>query len=109
MLSADFLFKTLLSNDTLRIALPSESVNQRDSSSSSISVCNIGYYYSFANSNRGQPRLYQIEDVPGQSDNRPVTVLDICTAAERVAGQGTVVGAQLICGLWRVYPATKKA
>eukprot|EP00745_Piridium_sociabile_P029550 TRINITY_DN4859_c0_g1_i2.p1 TRINITY_DN4859_c0_g1~~TRINITY_DN4859_c0_g1_i2.p1 ORF type:complete len:370 (-),score=53.75 TRINITY_DN4859_c0_g1_i2:82-1191(-) len=47
-------------------------------------------------------------DIPNSVQNR-VTGLELCLAAERTAGNGTVVGAQNIRGLWRVYPATKQA
>ena len=30
--------------------------------------------------------------------------IDLCTAAERATGRGTIRGAQRICGLWRIYP-----
>lgn len=46
--------------------------------------------------------------IPDHEDKRP-TVLEICLAAERVAGQGSVIGAQNIRSLWRIYPANKEA
>ena len=33
----------------------------------------------------------------------PVTI-DLCSAAERATGTGTIRRAQRICGLWRIYP-----
>eukprot|EP00745_Piridium_sociabile_P016071 TRINITY_DN23897_c0_g2_i3.p1 TRINITY_DN23897_c0_g2~~TRINITY_DN23897_c0_g2_i3.p1 ORF type:complete len:111 (-),score=10.63 TRINITY_DN23897_c0_g2_i3:70-402(-) len=33
----------------------------------------------------------------------------MCLAAERSAGPGSIIGAQLIGGLWRLYPVTKEA
>lgn len=33
----------------------------------------------------------------------------ICSAAERVAGSGSMVGAQRIGGLWRLYPSSAEA
>ena len=35
--------------------------------------------------------------------------LDICRAAERVSGSGTIVGCQLRQGLYRIYPNTRAA
>ena len=35
--------------------------------------------------------------------------LEICLAAEKVSGTETILGAQEIRGLWRVYPLTRTA
>ena len=37
------------------------------------------------------------------------SVYDICTAAEKVSGPGTIDGATCISGLWRIYPLTDVA
>lgn len=48
------------------------------------------------------------KDIPN-SESEPFSTLDFCVAAEKVTGQGGIVGAQLIRGLWRVYPASDDA
>eukprot|EP00745_Piridium_sociabile_P041150 TRINITY_DN8081_c0_g1_i4.p2 TRINITY_DN8081_c0_g1~~TRINITY_DN8081_c0_g1_i4.p2 ORF type:complete len:204 (+),score=19.69 TRINITY_DN8081_c0_g1_i4:325-936(+) len=55
------------------------------------------------------PVFLKTRDIPNFSGDRPATVLEMCIAAERTAGQGSIVGAQLIGGLWRIYPTTKDA
>ena len=55
------------------------------------------------------PVFVKSRDLPVSCDEHPPTVLEVCLAAERMAGNGTVVGAQLIGGLWRIYPATREA
>ena len=42
-----------------------------------------------------------------QFDHTP-DVIDLCSAAERVTGKGTITGAQRIRGLWRIYPQQKQ-
>lgn len=37
----------------------------------------------------------------------PATVLEVCLAAERISGRGSIIGAQDIRGLWRIYPANR--
>ena len=54
------------------------------------------------------PVFLKRKDIP-RSDVERVTVLEICLSGERVSGQGTVVGAQEIHGLWRIYPTTTAA
>jgi len=54
------------------------------------------------------PVFIKSKDVPRSGDRRP-TVLEVCLAAERTSGSGSVLGAQEIHGLWRIYPATKAA
>ena len=51
------------------------------------------------------PVFVRPKDIPDSESIRP-TVLEMCLAAERETGQGTVLGAPDIRGLWRVYPAT---
>ena len=55
------------------------------------------------------PVFLKSKDIPNASADHPVTVLEMCLAAEKTAGPGSVVGAQLIGGLWRLYPTTKEA
>ena len=54
------------------------------------------------------PVFVRTKDIPDSESIRS-TVLEICLAADRETGQGTVLGAQDIRGLWRVYPATSEA
>ena len=54
------------------------------------------------------PVFLKQRDISNSATQRP-TVLEICVAAERVSGTGSIVGAQNIRGLWRIYPATKDA
>lgn len=54
------------------------------------------------------PVFIKNRGIPNSDVNRP-TCLEICLAAERVAGRDSIVGAQDIKGLWRIYPATKEA
>ena len=54
------------------------------------------------------PVFFKSTSIPDASIKRP-TVLEVCLAAEKVTGQGSVIGAQIIGGLWRVYPATAEA
>eukprot|EP00745_Piridium_sociabile_P001802 TRINITY_DN110908_c0_g1_i12.p3 TRINITY_DN110908_c0_g1~~TRINITY_DN110908_c0_g1_i12.p3 ORF type:complete len:149 (-),score=21.76 TRINITY_DN110908_c0_g1_i12:900-1346(-) len=56
---------------------------------------------------RTLPVFIRNRDIPGASDfNSRPSVLDVCLAAERVLGRDSIIGAQMIKGLWRVYPAT---
>ncbi|XP_076436758.1 uncharacterized protein LOC143298339 [Babylonia areolata] len=55
------------------------------------------------------PVFLKSKDVPNVTSDRPVSVLEMCLAAERTAGQGSVIGAQLMNGLWRIYPASREA
>ena len=55
------------------------------------------------------PVFFKSKDLPDAFSDRPASVLEICLAAERTAGSGSTIGAQLIGGLWRLYPATKEA
>ena len=54
-----------------------------------------------------QPVYVKERSIPGCEETKP-TVLEICRAAERATGQGTIRGAQNIRGLWRIYPAKKE-
>lgn len=54
------------------------------------------------------PVFIKNRDIPNSDVNRP-NCLELCLAAERVAGRDSIVGAQDIKGLWRIYPATKEA
>lgn len=55
------------------------------------------------------PVFVRARDLPVTDNRRPPTVLEICLAAERTAGTGSVAGAQQIGGLWRIYPTAKEA
>ena len=35
--------------------------------------------------------------------------IDMCRAAENTSGRGSIIGAQRICGLWRIYPHRQEA
>ena len=54
------------------------------------------------------PVFIKNRDIPNSDSVRP-DCLELCIAAERVSGRGSVIGAQDIKGLWRIYPATKEA
>ena len=47
-------------------------------------------------------------DLPA-NDSLKQDTLEICLAAEKVSGTETILGAQEIRGLWRVYPLTRTA
>ena len=47
-------------------------------------------------------------DLPA-NDSLKCDTLEICLAAEKVSGTETILGAQEIRGLWRVYPLTRTA
>eukprot|EP00745_Piridium_sociabile_P038879 TRINITY_DN71553_c0_g1_i1.p1 TRINITY_DN71553_c0_g1~~TRINITY_DN71553_c0_g1_i1.p1 ORF type:complete len:124 (-),score=8.24 TRINITY_DN71553_c0_g1_i1:120-455(-) len=53
------------------------------------------------------PVLVKSNNIPDYEHNR-LSVLDICLAAEKISGQGSILGAQNIRGLWRIYPTTKE-
>ena len=55
-----------------------------------------------------KPVFIKARDIPDATNVRP-SVLELCLAAERETGQGTVVGAQAIGGLWRIYPESDEA
>ena len=54
------------------------------------------------------PVFLREKDIP-RAGITPVSVLEICTAAERVTGLRTIEGAQWINFQWRIYPLTRKA
>ena len=54
------------------------------------------------------PVFLRQRDIPNSETEFP-TVLEVCLSSERSSGQGSVVGAQAIRGLWRIYPATQQA
>lgn len=54
------------------------------------------------------PVFLKRRDIP-LSDSDSVSVLEVCLAAERVSGRESVLGAQEIRGLWRIYAATREA
>ncbi|GFR85922.1 hypothetical protein ElyMa_004186400 [Elysia marginata] len=39
----------------------------------------------------------------------PVDGLDVCVSCEATSGKNSIIGAQKIAGLWRIYPATREA
>ena len=43
------------------------------------------------------------------SVDRRVKGLQVCLACEKVTGDGTIIGAQRLHGLFRIYPATQDA
>ena len=54
------------------------------------------------------PVLGKKKDIPNSFSDRP-TSLEICLAAEKMSGRETIIGAQIIRGLWRIYPASREA
>ena len=54
------------------------------------------------------PVFVRSKDIPKNNNMFP-SVLEMCLAAERTAGQGTILGAQEINRLWRIYPLTAAA
>ena len=55
-----------------------------------------------------EPVFLLRRELPPDSGSRFDT-LEICLAAERVSGSETILGAQEIRGLWRLYPLSRKA
>ena len=55
-----------------------------------------------------EPVFLLRRDLPSGDGSRYDT-LELCLAAERVSGAETILGAQEIRGLWRVYPLTRTA
>ena len=49
------------------------------------------------------PLFIKNVDIP-DSRERPLKVYEMCRAAQEVTGQNTMLGAQIIKGLWRLYP-----
>ena len=58
--------------------------------------------------NSVRPLFVRSRDLPDSQD-KPYTVREICSHIETVAGHGTMDGAQLIGGLWRLYPTSLQA
>ena len=61
-----------------------------------------------------EPVFFKHKDLPADptrfsANQETFPVLEICLAAERVCGRETVLGAQCIKGLWRIYPLTREA
>ena len=54
------------------------------------------------------PVFLKARDIPDVERNRP-SVIEMCVAGERVGGRGSMIGAQQIGGLWRLYPTTREA
>ena len=54
------------------------------------------------------PVFLKSRDIPTLESGEPA-ITEVCAAAERVAGPGSIDGAQNISGLWRIYPMTKEA
>ena len=48
------------------------------------------------------PLFFKNNDIVGREDDE-LNVLEVCLAAENVAGEWTIKGAQRIRNLWRVY------
>lgn len=58
------------------------------------------------NSDTIQPVFVQHKHLPTESD-KPYTVHEICSACERKTGHDTILGAQRLGALWRVYPKSR--
>lgn len=58
---------------------------------------------------QGVPAVFiRNSQIPKANEKLP-TCLEVCCALERSLGQGTIIGAQQIRGLWRIYPASTTA
>ena len=55
-----------------------------------------------------KPVFIKARSVP-DAENRTVSVVEMCVAAEATAGKGSIKGAQQIHGLWRIHPANSEA
>ena len=57
---------------------------------------------------RGIPPVFvPCRNLPDCGDrDKPYSVHEICAAAEKTSGYNTIIGAQRIGGLWRIYPRT---
>ena len=64
--------------------------------------------HSNSNSIGVNPVFFRDRDIP-RSDSVYTSVLEICVAAERICGKGSVIVAQKIKGQWRLYAATRTA
>ena len=54
-----------------------------------------------------EPVFIKTQDIPDSGTVVP-TVIEVCEAAEDVSGKHTIVGAQNIRSLWRIYPKTNQ-
>lgn len=56
---------------------------------------------------RSLPVFIHSKSLPSDNTNtKPFTVHEICSACEKVCGHNSIVGAQRIGSLWRIYPST---
>ena len=56
---------------------------------------------------RGTPPVFISCRALPDNEGKPLTVHEICAAAEKTSGYNSVIGAQRIGSLWRVYPRTQ--
>lgn len=56
-----------------------------------------------------EPVFLMKRNLPPVDHSNRYTVLEICLAAEKESGPETILGAQEIHGLWRIYPLTRQA
>ncbi|KAL8593218.1 hypothetical protein ACOMHN_009873 [Nucella lapillus] len=62
---------------------------------------------STSDSERGTPPVFiPSRNLPEAEANKSYSVRELCAAAEKNSGYNTIVGAQRIGSLWRVYPKT---
>lgn len=63
------------------------------------------------NQDRGTPPVFiPCKNLPAvQDSDSQFSVRELCAAGEKTCGYGTVIGAQRIGGLWRVYPKNNQA
>lgn len=59
------------------------------------------------NESRGCEPIFVINNQLPAFDEKNFTTAEICAAAEKVTGYDSVVGAQRIGGLWRIYPKNR--
>ncbi len=57
----------------------------------------------------GVPPVFVLDSSLLTSDGKAVSGLDLCIAAERVAGVGQIDGSQRIGKVWRIYPSSTHA
>ena len=56
---------------------------------------------------RGAPPVFIPCRMLPDCENRPLTVREVCAAAEKTCGYNSMVGAQRLGNLWRIYPRTE--
>ena len=61
-----------------------------------------------AEQQRCEPVFFKVRSVPAEA-GKELDTIEICSAAGKVSGRGTVRGAQRIRGLWRLYVHHKQA